>query len=59
MGEQLLDVRRDKRERAAFAATQAGELSSEGEDDAPEIEEGYRIHIDEDEGSGRYEASGR
>jgi hypothetical protein len=59
VGEQLLDVRRDKRERAAFAATQTGELSSEGEDDDPEIEEGYHIRIGEDEGSGRYETSGR
>ena len=32
-GEQLLDVRRDKREREAFAASQNGELSSQEDEE--------------------------
>jgi hypothetical protein len=41
IGEQLLEVRRDKRERAAFAATQKG-----GELDDDENDEGYRLEGD-------------
>jgi hypothetical protein len=41
VGEQLLDVRRDKRERAAFAALQA-EGTREEEDDDDDVEEEYR-----------------
>ncbi len=36
IGEQLLAVRRDKRERAAFAATTGDELASDGEEDEDE-----------------------
>ena len=43
IGEQLLEVRRDKRERAAFAATQKG---GELDDDDDENDEGYRLEGD-------------
>lgn len=46
VGEQLLDVRRDKRERAAFAATQEVGMPNEEEED-DESEEGYRVSLDE------------
>ena len=42
IGTQLLTVRRDKREREAFAATQEGSELDEEED---EIEEGYRVSL--------------
>jgi len=42
IGTQLLTVRRDKREREAFAATQEG---SELDDEEDEIEEGYRVSL--------------
>jgi hypothetical protein len=52
VGEQLLDVRRDKRERAAFAAaTGAGAIDEDGEEDSDEndhdMEEQYRIELAE------------
>ncbi len=46
VGEQLLDVRRDKRERAAYAATQASQDFDEDEEDEDETdEEQYRTAI--------------
>ena len=52
VGEQLLDVRRDKRERAAYAATQQSGMPPEGEDeDENENEEGYRVSLGKDTGS--------
>jgi hypothetical protein len=47
VGEQLLDVRRDKRERAAYAAAESKELSGDDEDEEEEgqdedDEESYR-----------------
>jgi hypothetical protein len=42
VGEQLLEVRRDKRERAAFAAAQANGMPDEGEEGEDDIEEEYR-----------------
>ncbi|MGA7242572.1 MAG: hypothetical protein WBX19_05290 [Terracidiphilus sp.] len=45
VGEQLLEVRRDKRERSAFLAAQADEVLDEGEEDeagGDDIEEEYR-----------------
>ena len=47
VGEQLLDVRRDKRERAAFAAVQANGASDEdeGDEDDDDVEEGDRFGI--------------
>ncbi len=47
VGEQLLDVRRDKRERAAFAATQDQGTPSEEEDEDDDSQEGYRVSHDE------------
>lgn len=44
VGSQLLDVRRDKKERAAFAALNGNENSNEGEDDA---EEGDRFYLND------------
>jgi hypothetical protein len=46
VGEQLLDVRRDKRERAAFAATQEDGMPNEEEED-DESEEDYRVSLNE------------
>jgi hypothetical protein len=45
VGEQLLDVRRDKKERAAFAFSLMGDTPMEGEGDDDEIEEGYRVSL--------------
>jgi DNA-binding transcriptional MerR regulator len=53
VGEQLLDVRRDKRERAAYAATRESDLrqeSPEEDDENDNNEEGYRIGFSEDSG---------
>jgi DNA-binding transcriptional MerR regulator len=53
VGEQLLDVRRDKRERAAFAATRESDLrqeSPEEDDENDNDEEEYRIGFSEDSG---------
>ena len=53
VGEQLLDVRRDKRERAAYAATRECDLrqeSPEEDDENDNNEEGYRIGFSEDSG---------
>jgi len=47
VGEQLLDVRRDKRERAAFAATQELGMPNEEEEEDDEGEEDYRVSLDE------------
>jgi hypothetical protein len=48
VGEQLLDVRRDKRERAAFAALQdSGDIDREDDDDE-EDDDQYRLSIGED-----------
>jgi hypothetical protein len=46
-GEQLLDVRRDKRERAAFAATQEHGVPNEEEEEGDDSEEVYRVSLDE------------
>jgi len=52
IGEQLLDVRRDKRERAAFAASQTNEIPNEDEnDEGDEDEDQYRISLHRDAGS--------
>jgi len=55
VGEQLLDVRRDKRERAAFAAATGGELAGdeEGEDD----DEHFGVPMAELDGLAGYEGS--
>lgn len=47
VGEQLLEVRRDKRERAAFAAVQANGTPDEGDESDDDLEEEFRY------GSGR------
>jgi PRTRC genetic system protein E len=47
IGTQLLTVRRDKRERAAFAATQEG---GEGEEEDDEGEEGFCVSLGENKG---------
>ena len=53
IGEQLLDVRRDKRERAAFAASQTNEMpDEEAEDDEEDKDEDeFRLNLDRDIGS--------
>ncbi len=52
VGEQLLDVRRDKRERAAYTAMQERSESGEGEEeDDDNDEEGYRMDIQADIGA--------
>jgi hypothetical protein len=53
IGEQLLDVRRDKRERAAFAASQTNEMSDEEEKDDDEYgdEDSFRLNLDRHTGS--------
>jgi hypothetical protein len=56
VGEQLLDVRRDKRERVAFAATQEHGTPNEEEEEDDGSEEGYRVSLDE--GAGFQGASG-
>jgi hypothetical protein len=48
LGEQLLDVRRDKRERAAYAAMLEGNDSEEGENETNEYEEDRRIGLEAD-----------
>jgi hypothetical protein len=50
VGEQLLAVRRDKRERAAFAASQANEIPEEGEEEEEDDGngEGFRLSLDSD-----------
>jgi hypothetical protein len=50
IGEQLLDVRRDKRERAAFARSQANEVPNEEEEDE-EDEDEFRLNLERDSGS--------
>jgi hypothetical protein len=49
VGEQLLDVRRDKRERAAYAATDKRDGDSDDDDDEKEddeqAEEGYDVDL--------------
>ena len=55
VGEQLLDVRRDKRERAAFAATQDHGTPNEEEEEDDDSQEGYRVS--HDEGTGFQRAS--
>ena len=45
VGEQLLDVRRDKKERAAFRSSQTGETPIDGEEDDDDVEEGYRVRL--------------
>jgi hypothetical protein len=47
VGEQLLDVRRDKRERAAFAANQEQAISNDEEEEDDDTEDGYRVSVDE------------
>jgi hypothetical protein len=49
VGRQLLDVRRDKKERAAYAATQDNEAPDEGEEDD---KDGDRYHLDVEIGDG-------
>jgi hypothetical protein len=48
LGEQLLDVRRDKRERAAYAAMLEGNDNQEGENEPNEYEEDRRIGLEAD-----------
>ena len=50
IGEQLLNVRRDKRERAAFARSQANEMpeDEEEEEEESENEEGFRLDLEQD-----------
>jgi hypothetical protein len=51
IGEQLLNVRRDKRERAAFAKSQASDVPEEEEEnDDGENEEEFRLNLDRDSG---------
>jgi DNA-binding transcriptional MerR regulator len=51
IGEQLLNVRRDKRERAAFAASQGNEGSEvNDEEEDGEYEEEFSLHLDQDRG---------
>lgn len=50
IGEQLLNVRRDKRERAAFAKSQSSDVPEEEEDDDGENEEDFRLNLDRDTG---------
>ena len=51
IGEQLLNVRRDKRERAAFAESQACDVPGEDEDENDgEDEEEFRLDLDRDSG---------
>ena len=53
ISEQLLDVRRDKRARAAFAASQTNEMPNEEEEDDEEDkdEDEFRLNLDRDIGS--------
>jgi hypothetical protein len=51
LGEQLLDVRRDKRERAAYAVLNGGSQDNE-EDDDGENDEEYRFDLEADIGDG-------
>jgi hypothetical protein len=53
IGEQLLDVRRDKRERAAFAASQTNEMPDEEEKDDEEDgdEDSFRLNLDRHPGT--------
>jgi hypothetical protein len=51
VGEQLLDVRRDKRERAAYAVLNGGSQGNE-EDDDGENDEGDRFDLEADIGDG-------
>ena len=51
LGEQLLDVRRDKRERAAYAVLNGGSQDNE-EDDDGENDEEYRFDLEADNGDG-------
>jgi hypothetical protein len=51
VGEQLLDVRRDKRERAAYAVLNGGSQENE-EDDDDENDEEYRFDLEADIGDG-------
>lgn len=59
VGEQLLDVRRDKKERAAFDAVE-GEIPDDEEDDdedGAEMDERYRVEVEEpDSEPGGYDA---
>jgi hypothetical protein len=48
VGEQLLEVRRDKRERAAYAATQIRETQNGVQDDGDKLEDQYRLAPDVD-----------
>jgi hypothetical protein len=51
IGEQLLNVRRDKRERAAFARSQANEIPNDDEEEeVGENEEEFRLNLDQDTG---------
>jgi hypothetical protein len=63
VGEQLLDVRRDKRERAAFAADEkrrlhSGEEEEEEEDHDGYVEEGYRVSAEGIDSYGQSPADG-
>jgi hypothetical protein len=51
VGEQLLDVRRDKRERAAYAVLNGSSQDNE-EDDDDEDDEEYRVDLEVDVGDG-------
>lgn len=47
IGEQLLDVRRDKKERAAFAAAEgeAPDEEDEGDEDSADLDGRYRVEM--------------
>ena len=49
IGEHLLDVRRDKRERAAFAVAggETPEEKEEGDEDSADLDGRYRVEIEE------------
>lgn len=57
VGEQLLTVRRDKRERAAFAAVAGGKATSD-EDEGEEDEDRERYHVNMAEVNGTAEGQG-
>lgn len=62
VGEQLLDVRRDKRERAAFAAAAGGEMSGgeeEEDDDEDDQDDDQRFSVAMAEANGTSEDPGR
>ena len=55
VGEQLLDVRRDRRERAAYEAANRGRISGDpeedGDEDEPFCEERYSVETGDNDGT--------